>query len=160
MLFTSTWIHINPNSGGGLRWFAVVCGGLRWFSRFFNGARSYRRIIVPNYGGGLWWFAVVCGGLRWFVVVCGGLWWFVVDCGGLSFSHTELKPLFLPLSLQISTRSGADAVIIDAADKHNKDTYSFSRIGHLVSSSSRLLFTLHWHGQTVYLPTLLSYRMF
>ena len=46
---------------------------------FFNGTRSYRRIIVPNSGGDLWWFAVVCGGLRWFVVIC----------GGLSFSHTR-----------------------------------------------------------------------
>ena len=45
---------------------------------FFNGTRSYRRIIVPNSGGDLWWFAVVCGGLGWFVVIC----------GGLSFSHT------------------------------------------------------------------------
>ena len=44
--------------------------GLRWFSRFFNGTRSYRRIIVPNSGGGLWWFAVVCGGLWWIAVVC------------------------------------------------------------------------------------------
>ena len=80
--------HMNTYKPKFWRWFAVVCGGLRWFSRFFNGTRSYRRIIVPNSGGGLWWFAVVCGGLRWFVVVCGGLWWFVVDCGGLSFSHT------------------------------------------------------------------------
>ena len=48
----------------------MVCGGLRWFSRFFNGTRSYRRIIVPNSGGGLWWFAVVCGGLWWIAVVC------------------------------------------------------------------------------------------
>ena len=39
---------IVPNSGGGLWWFAVVCGGLRWF-------------------------VVVCGDLRWFVVICGGL---------------------------------------------------------------------------------------
>ena len=39
---------IVPNSGGGLWWFAVVCGGL-------------------------WWFVVVCGGLWWFVVDCGGL---------------------------------------------------------------------------------------
>ena len=61
----------------------VVCGGLRWFAvvwPFFNGTRSYRRIIVPNSGGDLWWFAVVCG----------GLWWFVVICGGLSFSHTQI----------------------------------------------------------------------
>ena len=68
---------------------------------FFNGTRSYRRIIVPNAGGDLWWFAVVCGGLRWFVVVCGGLWWFAVDCGGLSFSHTKAniyKPGLLELS--------------------------------------------------------------
>ena len=45
---------------------------------FFNGTRSYRRIIVPNSGGDLWWFAVVCGGLRWwFAVVSGDLRWFV-----------------------------------------------------------------------------------
>ena len=39
---------IVPNSGGGLWWFAVVCGGLRWF------------VVVC---GGLWWFVVDCGGL-------------------------------------------------------------------------------------------------
>ena len=72
--------HMNTYKPKFWRWFAVVCGGLRWFSRFFNGTRSYRRIIVPNSGGGLWWFAVVCGGLRWFVVVCGGLWWIAVVC--------------------------------------------------------------------------------
>ena len=44
---------------------------------FFNGTRSYRRIIVPNSGGDLWWFAVVCGGVWWFAVVCGDLWWFL-----------------------------------------------------------------------------------
>ena len=83
--------HMNTYKPKFWRWFAVVCGGLRWFSRFFNGTRSYRRIIVPNSGGGLWWFVVVCGGVWWFAVVCGGLWWFVVDCGGLSFSHTEIN---------------------------------------------------------------------
>ena len=41
-------LPIVPNSGGDLRWFAVMCGGL-------------------------WWFAVVCGDLRWFAVICGGL---------------------------------------------------------------------------------------
>ena len=46
--FSSFSPPIVPNSGGGLWWFAVVCGGLRWF-------------------------AVVCGGLRWCVIVCGGL---------------------------------------------------------------------------------------
>ena len=72
--------HMNTYKPKFWRWFAVVCGGLRWFSRFFNGTRSYRRIIVPNSGGGLWWFAVVCGGLWWFAVVCGGLWWIAVVC--------------------------------------------------------------------------------
>ena len=62
--------HMNTYKPKFWRWFAVVCGGLRWFSRFFNGTRSYRRIIVPNSGGGLWWFAVVCGGLWWIAVVC------------------------------------------------------------------------------------------
>ena len=47
-------------SGGGLQWFAVVCGGLP--------ASSLVTLpIVPNSGGDLWWFAVMCGGLRWFV---------------------------------------------------------------------------------------------
>ena len=63
-------MNIIPNAGGGLWWFAVV-----W--SFFNGTRSYRRIIVPNSGGDLRWCVVVCGGLRWFVVVCGDLRWFV-----------------------------------------------------------------------------------
>ena len=39
---------IVTHSGGGLWWFAVVCGGLRWF------------VVVC---GGLWWFVVDCGGL-------------------------------------------------------------------------------------------------
>ena len=51
--FSSFSPPIVPNSGGGLLWFAVVCGGLRWF-------------------------AVVCGGLWWFAVFCDGLWWFVL----------------------------------------------------------------------------------
>ncbi len=46
--FSSFSPPIVPNSGGGLWWFAVVCGGL-------------------------WWVVGVCGGLRWFVIVCGGL---------------------------------------------------------------------------------------
>ena len=66
--FSSFSPPIVPNCGGGLWWFAVVCGGLRWF-------------------------AVVCGGLRWFVVVCGGLRWFVIVCGSLSYSHTLCKVL-------------------------------------------------------------------
>ena len=44
-------------SGGGLQWFAGVCGGLP--------ASSLVTLpIVPNSGGDLWWFAVMCGGLR------------------------------------------------------------------------------------------------
>ena len=74
--------------GGGLQWFAVVCGGLP--------ASSLVTLpIVPNDGGDLWWFAVMCGGLWWFAVVCGGLRWFAMVCGGLSFtsfSHTDIPP--------------------------------------------------------------------
>ena len=54
-------------SGGGLQWFAVVCGGLPAFL-WFHCLSS--KILV-----------VICGGLRWFVVVCDGLchlWWFVL----------------------------------------------------------------------------------
>ena len=56
-------------SGGGLQWFAVVCGGLPDFLRFHS---LPSQIMV-----------VVSGSLRWFAVVCGGLWWFIVVCGGL-----------------------------------------------------------------------------
>ena len=56
-------------SGGGLQWFAVVCGGLPAFHRFHHLSSP---ILV-----------VVCGGLRWFVVVCGSLWWFAVVCDRL-----------------------------------------------------------------------------
>ena len=52
--------HESSYTGGGLQWFAVVCGGLP--------ASSLVTLpIVPNSGGDLRWFAVVCGGLRWFV---------------------------------------------------------------------------------------------
>ena len=69
-------------SGGGLQWFAVVCGGLPALS-------LVTLPIVPNSGGDLWWFAVMCDGVWWFAVVCGGLRWFAMVCGGLSFSHTR-----------------------------------------------------------------------
>ena len=66
-------------SGGGLQWFAVVCGD-------FPASSLVTLPIVPNYGGDLRWFAVMCGGLWWFAVVCGDLRWFAVICGGLSFT--------------------------------------------------------------------------
>ena len=55
-------------SGGGLRWFVVVCLHRLSLSGFTGTA------YAPNSGGDLWWFAVMCGGFgffRWFVVVSG-----------------------------------------------------------------------------------------
>ena len=43
-------------SGGGLQWFAVVCGD-------FPASSLVTLPIVPDSGGHLRWFAVMCGGL-------------------------------------------------------------------------------------------------
>ena len=45
-----------PSSGGGLQWFAVVCGGSPAF-HCFHYLSSQILVVVC---GDLWWFAVVC----------------------------------------------------------------------------------------------------
>ena len=77
-------------SGGGLRWFVVVCLHRLWL-------HTYR----PKFW---WWCVVVCGDVWWFwwfAVVCGGLRWFSVICGGLSFSHTPQSQMLHQLVQQI-----------------------------------------------------------
>ena len=68
------------SSGGGVQWFAVVCGGLPAFHCFHYLSSQIMVVIC----GGLR-LAVICGGLRSFGVVCDGLRWFVL------YSHTVKK---------------------------------------------------------------------
>ena len=47
---TDVYGIIVPNSGGGLWWFAVVCGGLRWFVVDCGGL-SFSHTVVPVMNG-------------------------------------------------------------------------------------------------------------